>query len=51
MAPTATVKHVILSALLEGRWIETVYALDDPNWKEALKIFRELNTKVRMIYK
>jgi hypothetical protein len=51
MAPTATVKHIILSTLLEGRWIETAYALDDYRWKEALQVLRELNTTVKMTYK
>lgn len=51
MTPTATVRQVILSALLEGKWVETAYLVDDPRWKDALKVYSELKTAVKMSYK
>lgn len=51
MAPTATVKYVILMALFNGRWVETTYEVADPRWKEAIKLFRDVGTKVKMVYK
>jgi hypothetical protein len=44
-------KTIILSSLLDGRWIENEYQLDDQDWRDALKLFREIGTRVRMTYK
>lgn len=51
MAPTATVKQVVLSALFNGNWVEMTYEVADPRWKEAIKLFRDIDTKVKMVYK
>ena len=44
-------KTIILSSLLDGRWIENEYQLNDQNWRDALKLFRDVGTRVRMTYK
>jgi len=44
-------KTIILSSLLDGRWIENEYQLNDQNWRDALKLFRDIGTRVRMTYK
>ena len=46
----STGKTVTLSGLLNGRWIENEYQLNDHNWRDALKLFREIGTRVRMRY-
>jgi hypothetical protein len=49
--PLSTGKTVILSGLLNGKWIENEYQLDDQDWRDALKLFRDIGTSVRMRYK
>jgi hypothetical protein len=49
--PLSTGKTVILSGLLNGRWIENEYPLNDQDWRDALKLFRDIGTSVRMRYK
>ena len=51
MAPTATVKHVVVAALLEGRWVETEYEVSDRRWHDAIRALRDIGTRVRMFYK
>lgn len=51
MTPTSTVKYVLLASFLNGHWIETTYEVSDRRWKDALKILRDLNTRVKLIYK
>jgi hypothetical protein len=49
--PLPTGKTVILSGLLNGKWIENEYQLNDQDWRDALKLFRDIGTSVRMSYK
>jgi len=49
--PLSVGKTIILSSLLDGRWIENEYQLNDQNWRDALKLFRDIGTRVRMTYK
>jgi len=49
--PLLTEKTVILSGLLNGKWIENEYQLNDQDWRDALKLFRDIGTNVRMKYK
>jgi hypothetical protein len=49
--PLSTGKTVILSGLLNGKWIENEYQLNDQDWRDALKLFRDIGTSVRMRYK
>ena len=44
-------KTIILSGLLDGRWIEREYLLNDHNWRDALKLFCEIGQPVRLAYK
>ena len=49
--PLPTGKTVILSGLLNGKWLENEYQLNDQDWRDALKLFRDIGTSVRMKYK
>jgi hypothetical protein len=44
-------KTVIVSGLLDGKWIEREYLLNDHNWRDALKLFCEIGQPVRLAYK
>ena len=44
-------KTVIVSGLLDGKWIEREYLLNDHNWRDALKLFCEIGQPVRFAYK
>ena len=42
--PLPTGKTVILSGLLNGKWLENEYQLNDQDWRDALKLFRDIGT-------
>jgi len=42
---------LILAALIAGKWIETEYDVGNPVWREAIKVFRDLNVTFRFAYK
>ena len=50
MIPT-TQKTVTLSTLLDGKWIENEYQLNDQDWRDALKLMRGTGISVRLAYK
>lgn len=51
MSLTPAGKYVILSALIDGEWIETQYEVSDPLWKEAIRVFSDLHVSFRLAYK
>lgn len=50
MIPT-TQKTVTLSTLLDGKWIENEYQLNDQDWRDVLKLMRGTGISVRLAYK
>jgi len=50
MNPT-TEKTVVLSTLIDGKWIENEYQLNDQDWRDALKLMRGTGISVRLAYK
>jgi hypothetical protein len=50
MLPT-TEKTVTLSTLIDGKWIENEYQLNDQDWRDALKLMRGTGISVRLAYK
>ena len=50
MIPT-TQKTVTLSTLIDGKWIENEYQLNDQDWRDALKLMRGTGISVRLAYK
>ena len=50
MLPT-TQKTVTLSTLLDGKWIENEYQLNDQDWRDVLKLMRGTGISVRLAYK
>jgi len=50
MLPT-TKKTVTLSTLIDGKWIENEYQLNDQDWRDALKLMRGTGISVRLVYK
>jgi len=50
MLPT-TKKTVALSTLIDGKWIENEYQLNDQDWRDALKLMRGTGISVRLAYK
>jgi hypothetical protein len=48
--PLSTEKTIILSGLLNGKWINTEYQLNNQDWRDALKLFRDANTTVKIRY-
>ena len=50
MLPT-TKKTVTLSTLIDGKWIENEYQLNDQDWRDALKLMRGTGISVRLAYK
>jgi hypothetical protein len=50
MLPT-TQKTVTLSTLIDGKWIENEYQLNDQDWRDALKLMRGTGISVRLAYK
>jgi hypothetical protein len=50
MLPT-TKKTVTLSTLIDGKWIENEYQLNDQDWRDALKLMRGTGINVRLAYK
>jgi len=50
MLPTAK-KTVTLSTLIDGKWIENEYQLNDQDWRDALKLMRGTGISVRLAYK
>jgi hypothetical protein len=47
----ATQKTVTLSTLIDGKWIENEYQLNDQDWRDALKLMRGTGISVRLAYK
>jgi hypothetical protein len=41
---------VCLAAYIDGRWHEESYQTNDPQWREALKILKEVTPQVRILY-
>ena len=50
MIPT-TQKTVTLSTLIDGKWIENEYQLNDQDWRDALKLMQGTGISVRLAYK
>ena len=50
MLPT-TQKTVAISKLIDGKWIENEYQLNDQDWRDALKLMRGTGISVRFAYK
>ena len=50
MLPT-TQKTVTLSTLIDGKWIENEYQLNDQDWRDALKLMQGTGISVRLAYK
>ena len=50
MLPT-TKKTVTLSTLIDGKWIENEYQLNDQDWRDTLKLMRSTGISVRLAYK
>ena len=46
-----TKKTVTLSTLIDGKWIENEYQLNDQDWRDALKLMRGTGINVRLAYK
>ena len=50
MLPTIK-KTVTLSTLIDGKWIENEYQLNDRDWRDTLKLMRGTGISVRLAYK
>jgi hypothetical protein len=46
-----TKKTVTLSTLIDGKWIENEYQLNDQDWRDALKLMQGTGISVRLAYK
>jgi len=42
--------RVCLAAYIDGRWREDFYSTNDPSWREALKILKNITPQVKIIY-
>lgn len=41
---------ICLAAYIDGCWREEFYQTNDPNWREAFKILKDITPQVKIIY-